>query len=241
MLMQTLENHHPDKINQPDLTIPTPHKTHQKIHNIEPNDTPLSRVMRQYDKVNTILVTMKNWSTAYQKDFDSIPEIGLEKVTLLKKNLTKEFTVLVKGDLTKIHIKGLGSRYLAGLLAYAHPSRFPSQRKFLFYCGYTQSSRLNKNYCRRIKPIMYNLIGNIIKAKDPKYYTLYLKFKEDARMRISDKSKMALHRIAVNRTATFVLKEVYKTFRVENRVVLSPLLNFQMEGLNPKSILGLHT
>lgn len=55
-----LDNHHPDKINRPSYTIPTLHKKHQKIHDTLPIDTPLSRKMREYDKVNTILVTMKN-------------------------------------------------------------------------------------------------------------------------------------------------------------------------------------
>jgi hypothetical protein len=218
--MQTTENHHPDKKNKPKETVPILRREHQKIHGTEPHDTPLSRTMREYDKVNTILVTMKNWSTAYQKDFDKTPEIGLEQAILLKKTLSKELQVLMKDELPKVkHIKGLGSRYLAGILAYAHPDRFSSQRKFLFYCGYTQASRIRKNYCRRIKPIMYNLVESVIMAKDPKYYTLYLKFKEDAKIRNPDKPKMAIHRIAVNRTATFLLKEIYELFRVENRVV----------------------
>jgi hypothetical protein len=66
---------------------------------------------------------------------------------------------------------------------------------------------------------MYNLVGSIIKAKDPKYYALYLKFKEDAKARTPGKSKIAIHRIAINRTATFILKEIYELFRVENREV----------------------
>ena len=214
--MQTTENHHPDKKNKPKETVPIPRREHQKIHGIEPHDTPLSRTMREYDKVNAFLVTMKNWSTAYQKDFDTAPDIGLEKALSLKKSLTKELAVLVKDELPKIHIKGLSTISLAGILAYAHPSRFPSKRKFLFYCGYTQASLEKKTYCRRIKPIMYNLVGSIIKAKDPKYYALYLQFKEDAKARTPDISKIAIHRIAMNRTATFILKEIYSLFRVEN-------------------------
>jgi hypothetical protein len=45
--------------------------------------------------------------------------------------------------------------------------------------------------------------------KDEKYYPLYLKMKQDAKIRQPEKSKMAIHRIAMNRVATFVLKEVY--------------------------------
>lgn len=63
---------------------------------------------------------------------------------------------------------------------------------------------------------MYNLVRRIIVAKDPKYYPLYLKFKEDAKVRSPDKPKIAVHRIAMNRTATFILKEIYSIWRVEN-------------------------
>jgi len=212
--MQTTENHHPDKKNKPKETVPILRREHQKIHGTEPHDTPLSRTMRQYDKVNTILVTMKNWSTAYQKDFGEVPDIDVGQTIILKETLAKELKILTKKERRKIkhimHIKGLGSRYLAGILAYAHPSRFPGQRKFLFYCGYTQASGKLKKYNRRIKPIMYNLVGSIIKAKDPKYYGLYLKFKEDAKTRNPNKPKIAIHRIAINRTATFFLKEIYE-------------------------------
>lgn len=211
-----IENHHPDKKNKPTETVSIPHKTHQNLHGISPLDTPLSRKMHEYDKVNTILVSMKNWSIAYQKDFDKTPNIGLEYTSQLKKTLAKELAALVKSELPKVkHIKGFGPCYLAGILAYAHPSRFPSLHKFLFYCGYTMVSRETKKYCRRIKPIMYNLVGSAIKAKDPKYYALYLKLKEDAKTKYPAKSKMKYHMIAINRTATFILKEVYQIWRAE--------------------------
>jgi len=214
--MKDFENHHPDKKNQPKLVVPVSHKKHQQLHGLTPLDTPLTRKMRQYDKVNKILVAMKNWTTAYKKDFNSTPDIDLERVSKLKKTLTKELNSLVKSELPKIRIKGLGPRYLAGILAYAHPSRFPSQRKFLYYCGYTQASREKKTYCRRIKPIMYNLVGSIIKHKDAKYYKLYKKLKEDVKARMPDKPKAALNMIAINRTATFILKEIYKIWSVKD-------------------------
>ena len=208
-----LENHHPNKEEQPTLTVPISHKEHQNIHGNIPIDTPLSNKMREYDKVNTILVTMKNWSTAYQKDFGKAPNIGLEHAVQLKKTLSKELREFVQIELPKVkHIKGFGPRYLAGILAYANPSRFPSLRKFLFYCGYKQASRKKKRYCRRIKPIMYELVGQIMKHKDPKYYPLYLKFKAEAKFKFQNKPKIKHHMIAINRTATFMLKEIYQIF-----------------------------
>ena len=56
---------------------------------------------------------------------------------------------------------------------------------------------------------MFNIIEGIIKGKDSKYYPMYLKFKEEFQLRYSSKPKMAIHRIAMNRVATFLLKEIY--------------------------------
>jgi len=206
-VQQALENHHPDKINQPDYTVAIPHKEHMKLHSINPIYSPLTNKMREYDKVVTIISVMKNWTTGFEKDFDYKPEIHLKELEQLKRSLAKELKFLVKDDLKKIHIQGLNVVGLSGILAYAHPSRFKSLRKFLFYCGYKQSSRELKHYCRKIKPIMYILVRDIIMNKDEKYYPLYLK--KDAKIRQPEKSKMAIHRIAMNRVATFVLKEVY--------------------------------
>ena len=197
---EAIENHHPNKIEQPSFTVSILRKEHQKLHGLEVNDTPLSRKMRQYDKTNTLLVTIKNWSISYQKDFGIVPDVGIEHVTKLKAKFAIELRELVQAELPKVkHIKGFGPRYLAGILAYAHPARFSSLRKFLFYCGFTQASKEKKTYCRRIKPLMYNLVCQIIKARDTKYYSLYLKLKEDVKVKFQNKPKIAIHKIAINR------------------------------------------
>jgi hypothetical protein len=214
--INTIENHHPDKKNKPDYTIPIPRKTHQKIHGREPIDTPLSRKMREYDNITKMIISMNNWSIAFEKDFSYNPNISLKQLKSQKEKIIKELQLLLVDEQEKAkQINGFNRITLAGILAYAHPSRFPSLRKFLFYCGYKQSSRELKTYNRRIKPIMHNFVCNRIRAKDPKYYPLYLKMKEDAKIRLPNKSKMGIHQIAINRVATFILKEVYSIWRVE--------------------------
>lgn len=215
------ENHHPDKINKPKFTVPIPYKQHQQIHGTECNDTPLFRFRRQYDSVTKIIVQMKHWQCAYQKQFEEEPPtIKLKEMKHFKYTLKIQIQNLIKNDLAKVsHIKGLGVIGLGGILAYAHPSRFPSLRKFLFYCGYTKAShtlkrkhpsgKSNYYYNRRIPPIMFNVVQGLIKAKNPKYYSLYLKFKLNLKLKNPTKPKIAIHRMAINRTATFLLKEIY--------------------------------
>jgi hypothetical protein len=237
-----IENHHPDKNTKPRQTIPISRKAHQQLHGIEVHDTPLSRLMRQYDKANTILVTMKNWSRSYQKDFATIPDIGIQHAIMLKKTLTKQLHILMKTQLPKVkHIKGFGPRYLAGILAYAHPNRFPSLRKFLFYCGYTQASRKLKRYNRRIRPIIYRLTRQVIMQKDKEYYPLYLKIKDDLGQCFVLRTKKAIDMMARNRIGTYLLKEVYRLFRVETERSCIFLQLPSVEGLSFTSTLSLHT
>lgn len=242
MTQEAIENHHPDRKQHPKLTVKMTRKEHQTLHKIEVHNTPLSCKMREYDKVNTILVTMKNWSTAYQKDFGKTPNIGLEQASQLKKTLTKELIILVKSELPKVeHIKGIGPRYLAGILAYAHPSRFASLRKFLFYCGYTEASTKLKKYNRRIKPIIHQLTRGVIMCKNKKYYPLYLKIKEDLSRRYPDRCKKIIDVMARNRVGTYLLKEIYEVFRGRKSRGLIFSSTSTTEGLSLKSTLDLQT
>jgi hypothetical protein len=212
-----IENHHIDRLHQPKLMVQMTRKEHQKLHNILPIDTPLSKKKRQYDALTKLIVSMKNWQTSFGKEFDDSPYIGIDGVEKCKAEIRKEIVNMIKAEKQKVrHIKGFGSTYLAGILAYAHPNRFASQRKFLFYCGFTEASRKLKKYNRRIKPIMHELTKQIFMHKDQKYYPLYLKFKEDLRQMFPNKSKKAIDMMARNRMGTYLLKETYQIFRVEN-------------------------
>jgi len=50
-MQKTIENHHLNKKEFPELTVAITRKEHQKIHNQILVDTELSRKMRQYDAV----------------------------------------------------------------------------------------------------------------------------------------------------------------------------------------------
>jgi len=218
---KTIEKHHVDKKKYPKLIVPTERREHQKIHNILPNDTILSRTMRQYDALTRLIVSMKNWRTAFEKDFGESPDMGLVNIEQRKKQIMKQIENTVRPDRQRTkHIKGFGNRYLAGILAYAHPNKFSSLRKFLFYCGYTQASRKLKRYNRKIKPIVHELVRHVIMCKDEQYYPFYLKVKEDLRQRHPERCKKGIDEMARNRIGTYLLKEVYELFRVENREVI---------------------
>jgi len=195
----------------PPIVIKIPHRIHQEIHGITPKISDLSLKMRQYDKLVQLSVSIKNWMRAYEREFDEVPiDVGLEIIEAKKKELLKEVEKLIKDKIKKVqHIKGLGVRYLAGLLAYAHPKDFPNVGRYLYYCGYTKASKLTKRYNRKVCGLVFQIVETMIKCKDPKYYPLYLKIKSELPR---EYPKIKRHRIAVNRIGTIFLKDFYHLF-----------------------------
>lgn len=205
-----LDRHHVSY--SPPKVVLIPHRGHQRIHNNLPIINPLNLKMRQYDKLVNLCRMIKNWTKAYKREFGEEPiDVGLAELERKKKEILKEVKLLIDDDLAKVqHIKGLGVRYLAGLLAYAHPNRFPNVGRYLYYCGYTNASKITKRYSRKTSSLVHQVAVELIRGKDPKYYPLYLKIKEE---QPKDFPKIKKHRIAINKMATIFLKEFYYLFR----------------------------
>lgn len=197
----------------PTLTALIPHKKHQKLHHNVPVTNDLNLKMRQYDKLVKLSVMFKNWKWAYKREFGQLIDISLneEEIEAQKKKVINGLKVLLldKKEKTK-HIKGLGIRYLAGMLAYADPKRFPTVGRYLYYCGYTKASKLTKKYSRKVCSLVYQIVNCMIKAKDERYYHLYLKIKQE---QAAEFPKFKKHRIAINRVGTLFLKEFYNLFK----------------------------
>jgi hypothetical protein len=162
-------------------------------------------------KLSTMI---KNWFHAYRRTFGLNPiNLELKEIEAKKKSILKDVRGMLKEEHKKVkHIKGFGVRYLAGILAYAHPNRFPSLRKFLVYCGYKQSAKVTRKYNRKVCGLVNQLVKSVIMHKDEKYYPLYLKMKGDLAKRCPTYSKKKIDCMARNRVGTFLLKEIYNLF-----------------------------
>jgi hypothetical protein len=213
--IEYMDRHHVS-YNPPKIVL-IPHQEHERIHGNIPKVDELNLKMRQYDKLVQLSVMLKNWLYSYQREFRTNPvNIGLEEVEIKKKEALKEIKRMVKNELPKVqHIKGLGVRYLAGLLAYAHPSRFPNVGRYLYYCGYTKASKINGRYNRKVCSLVHQVAKQLIIKKDPKYSPLYLKIKAEQPKQYT---KIKKHRIALNRIATLFLKEFYSLFKNDKKL-----------------------
>lgn len=199
-----------------------PLEEHQKIHGNIPIISDLNLKMRQYDWLVKVSVMLKNWSTAYKRQFGENPiDMGLEKIDMKKKEILKDVRMMIQEDLKKVkHIKGLGVRYLAGILAYGHPSRFSNLHKFLHYCGYKGSAKVSKRYNRKLSSLVHQIAKSLAMHKDPKYYPLFKSIRQQLKKRHPNYSKMKTYRIALNRVGTLFLKEIYHIFHRGNSLGL---------------------
>ena len=209
--MEILDRHHLSY--NPPIIRAISHKEHQKIHGNVPVVNELSLKMRQYDKLVKLSTMMKLWTKAYQREFGQTPiDIGKE-IEAEKKNLLKQIKPLVQNDIKKVkHIKGLGIRYLAGLLAYAHPYRFSSLRNYLYYCGRKGQAKKIQKYSRKASHLTRQVSEELVRKKDENYYPLYIKIKEDLKNKHPDFKRIRLHEMALNRIGTLLLKELYSIF-----------------------------
>jgi len=218
MTQETLaiENHHIDKQRYPKLTVNMPRKEHQKLHHKLPIDTPLAREVHQYIMLTKMIQITKNWRISYLKEFGEQVPIDVSNITKAKRQKRKQIVEMIVSDRQKILIgKGLYDIYLAIILAFAHPSRFSSCRKFLHYCGYTQSAKLSKKYRRDVHSAGNQIARYLIMTKDLKYYPLYKNIKEQFSRKYPDYPKIKVDRMVKNRIATLALKEIYKSLVVE--------------------------
>lgn len=195
-------------------------KCHEKIHGNIPVASDLNLKMRQYDMLTKVAVMNKNWVSAFKRTFGMNPiQLDLKAIEKEKKKVMKDVKGMLKSELKKVeHIKGLGPRYLAGLLAHAHPNRFPSLRKFLVYCGYKQSAKVTKRYSRKVCGLVHQIVVGVTMHKDKRYYPLYLMVKKDLTERYPQYSKGKIHGMTQNRVGTFLLKEIYEIFKDTNYV-----------------------
>jgi len=107
-------------------------------------------------------------------------------------------------------IKGLGKRIWIGLMVTANPVSFRNLSGYLRYCGLTSDVVESHKYNRHAKMLYHLLSEEILKQKDPEFRPIYDKCKADITEKHSDYTKLHIHNAALNRTATFLAKRIFK-------------------------------
>lgn len=106
-------------------------------------------------------------------------------------------------------IKGLGQRIWIGLIVTTNPANFKCLSAYLRYCGLTNDAIVSHKYNRHARMLYHMLAEEVMKQRDPVYRPIYDKCKVDIATKHSDYTKGHIHNAALNRTATFLAKEIF--------------------------------
>ena len=171
-----------------------------------------------YKKTTQHLVSLKNQEKAFEKEYGTSNPIILEAIKSsekLKRELLKQIVKTFRPEISLFQdIKGLGERYVVGILLEAHPQNFPNVTRYLSYCGLKSKEFTKNRYNRSVNSLYHEVAKNVIMHKDEHYYPLYLKIKEDIKSKHPEYTQRHIDNAAKNRIATFIAKEFYS--RINN-------------------------
>lgn len=183
--------------------------------------------LRHYGGLGESIKVAQSNTISYPKP-DYLPyDIAIDTLQGKEKGLLKKLQETMKGipsfesggeskalvqsiyNLQPPHIKGLGQRIWIGLMVTCNPSAFKCLSAYLRYCGLTSDVIKSHKYSRHAKMLYHMLAESILKAKDPVFRPIYDKCKEDIANTHPDYTKLHIHNAALNRTATFLAKNIY--------------------------------
>ena len=214
----------------------------KQITKKEDSELRLQYLMDKYNSLMKDCAKFKNIKYAFEKKYgkSEVHDNLIKTLESEKQKVLKQVEPLIKNELELVEgIKGVGLRLLAGLLSVADPRRFSSLRDYLNYCGYRDrfyyknpkkgyvKGNFRRHYNGQAHTVTWQIVEGLIMHKDLNYYPFYLKVKRDLTSKHPTYRKCEINSMAINRIATFLLKDIYD--RVNNRRI-----TFPEEIKNPK-------
>jgi hypothetical protein len=187
----------------------------REVSEPETKELKFSVLMSKYAHLTMDWIRFGHRQKAYEIEFgEKVYKEIIKKLDSERRKVLKEVEPLIEGELQKLRsIKGLGLKLIAGILSVAHPKHFPSLSRYLAYCGYKDS--VGNKYNRKAKTMAYLIARSFVINQNTEFYNLYLKIKQDLKKKFPNDSKTRINNKAINRLATFALKEIYHKVREE--------------------------
>ena len=185
----------------------------REVSELETQELKFSVLMSKYAHLTMDWVRFGHRQKAYEREFgEKVYKEIIKKLDSERRKVLKEVEPLIEDELQKLkNIKGLGLKLVAGMLSVAHPKNFQSLSRYLAYCGYKDS--VGNKYSRKAKTTAYLIARSFIMNKNPEFYQLYLKIKQDLKAKFPKDSKTRINNKAINRLTTFALKRIYRTIK----------------------------
>ena len=185
----------------------------------------------RYQKARVAMMNQKKAHLRQYGDADMLPyDIAIDSLKAKEQGLLKQLgklnKPLISGDestkslkstavIQPPDIKGLGERLWIGIFITANPKDFKCLSAYLRFCGLTGDVIESHKYNRHAKMLYHMLADEIVKQRDPKFRPLYDKLKDDMAVKYEGEKKFRINNAALNRTATFLAKAIYKHCHVQ--------------------------
>lgn len=138
-------------------------------------------------------------------------DIGIDTLKASENSCLKKIVKLAPPIPQSLKIKGLGPRIWAGIYITANPANFPSLSSYLRYCGLVNLDQLNHRWSRHARMLYHLLADEVNRHRDEKFRSIYDKCKSDIASTHPDYTKLHIHNGALNRTGTFLAKEIWRS------------------------------
>lgn len=140
-------------------------------------------------------------------------DIAIDTLKTAENSCLKKVIKLASPVPESLKIRGLGPRLWAGIYITANPVNFITLSSYLRYCGLVNLDQLDHKWNRHARMLYHMLAGEVMKQRDPIFRPIYDRCKADIAERHPDYTKLHIHRAALNRTATFLAKELWQKGR----------------------------
>lgn len=136
-------------------------------------------------------------------------DIGIDTLKAAENSCLEKIIKLSPLIPSNLKIKGLGPRLWAGIFITANPINFPTLSTYLRYCGLVNLDQLDYKWNRHARMLYHMLADEVIRQRDKRFRPIYDRCKEDIASSHLNYTKLHIHNAALNRTATFLAKEIY--------------------------------
>lgn len=136
-------------------------------------------------------------------------DIAIDTLKAAENSCLKKIVKLAPPVPQSVKIKGLGPRIWAGIFIKANPVNFPTLSRYLRYCGLVDQKQLGTKWSRHARMLYHLLAESVMKYRDGRFRPIYDECKKDIAVSHSDYTRKHIHNAALNRTATFLAKEIY--------------------------------
>jgi len=140
-------------------------------------------------------------------------DISIDTLKAAENSCLKKIVKLALPIPQSLKIRGLGPRIWAGIFITANPANFPTLSSYLRYCGLVNLDQLDHKWNRHARMLYHMLAEEVMQKRDERFRPIYDQCKADIAGRCPEYTKAHIHNAALNRTATFLAKEVWQKAR----------------------------